>query len=127
MSRRVIVIDDDAAIRALFCDLLEDEGDAVLCLTGTEDVETIRAFAPDVVVMDLHLEQPARETYYLLSLQADPVLREVPVVVCSTDGAAMEPHARPLRSGGCLLLEKPFDIETALRVIQGAARRAVAR
>ena len=127
MSRRVVVVDDDAAIRSLFHELLEDEGDDVLCLAGTEDVETIRAFAPDVVVIDLYLEQPARETYYLHSLQSDPSLREVPVVVCSADRASMEQHARPLRSGGYLLLEKPFDIETALRVIQSATCRPAAR
>ena len=126
MSRRVVVIDDDAAIRSLFRELLEDEGDDVLCLAGAEDVETIRAFAPDVVVMGLDLEQPVREAYYLDSLQDDPVLREVPVVICSVDSVSMEQHARQLRSGGYLLLEKPFDIETVLRVIQGAARRPAA-
>lgn len=56
----VLVVDDDAAFRALLRQLLEDEGFEVLAeaVNGAEAIELAAVLRPDVITMDL--EMPVR-------------------------------------------------------------------
>src|SRR5437868_10878206 len=90
--RRVLVIENDAAIRTMLVDLLGDEGYAVIPVAdGTQALETIRQQRPDVVVLDLML--PTMSGWQFLNETRDLLDRfNVPVVVVSAiDGRSDYP------------------------------------
>ena len=56
MPTRILIADDDAAIRLLLRRLLEKERDWQVCgeaSNGVEAIEGVEQFEPDIVVMDL--------------------------------------------------------------------------
>ena len=80
MAKRVIVVEDNELNLKLFCDLLRAHDFAVEPVRdGREAVERARAFAPDLVVMDIQM--PHVTGYELLvQFKADPALRHIPVM-----------------------------------------------
>lgn len=60
MPIRILIADDDLAIRRLLCRLLEEHSDWQVCgeaVNGQEAVAKTRQLAPDVVVLDLAMPQ----------------------------------------------------------------------
>jgi DNA-binding NarL/FixJ family response regulator len=58
MSKLVLVVDDNAAIRQALCRLLTSEEDFEVCgeaENGQEAIEKARALHPDLIVMDLSM------------------------------------------------------------------------
>jgi DNA-binding response OmpR family regulator len=115
--RRVLVVDDDGAIRRLIrrvlsaCDIQVDEaGD------GYDGLRLARATAYDVILLDLQL--PGLDGMTILSrlLQARPGQA---VVVCS---CRSDPATRRdcLRTGARDFLAKPFSLDELSMSISGA-------
>jgi CheY-like chemotaxis protein len=80
----VLVVEDNADIRDIMCQLLFDAGYVVLAVgDGLAALELLRGGAPiDVVTLDIHL--PVMDGPRLLaSLQQDARLATIPVVVVS--------------------------------------------
>ena len=54
---RVLVVDDDASLRALYTKELTHEGhDVAVVASGKEALESIGASRPDIVVLDIKME-----------------------------------------------------------------------
>ncbi len=123
MARRVAVIDDDASTRDLFHGVLADEGYDALCLTGSESLDELCTFNPDVIVLDLRLEQPDTGRHLLEGIRYDSLLRDKPVIICSGDRGQMQDRTEHFHEHGCVMLEKPFDLDTFLHHIEHALRR----
>ena len=90
LSGQVLVVEDEPAVRSLFCRVLEGLGCGVLHASdGPGALRAFRAAGPGVVVLDLHL--PGLDG---LSV-AGEMLRlrgsGVPVVECQQPDAAEEP------------------------------------
>ena len=83
-----LLIDDDTDDHELFQIALKDADPDISCLTetnGTRGLEFLRSGAPlpDCIFLDLNMPMMGgREC--LVKLKEDPVLREIPVVICST-------------------------------------------
>lgn len=55
---RVLIVDDEVNIRKLYKSELEDEGyEVVTAASGAEAVNILRDSAPDLVILDIKLEQ----------------------------------------------------------------------
>jgi CheY-like chemotaxis protein len=82
-GRRVIVADDDPAIRWFFTDLLRARGcDVEEVGDGEAALDQARRTVPDLVVSDIRM--PRMDGVNLCrALRADPVLADVPVVLLS--------------------------------------------
>ena len=106
---RVLVVDDDAAIRRMIIAALKREGDYGLieAANGKEALDLMRSENPDVVVLDLMM--PVLSGWDVLhERQADPKLRAIPVILIS---ANRDPEiASAVDKGICAFLPKPFDI-----------------
>ncbi len=114
---RVLVIDNEAINVTVLTKLLGRTGFGhVEGITDSSAVmDRVRAFDPDIVLLDLHM--PAPDGYELLrqitDLAADSYLPVVIVTADITDDA----RARALTAGAADFLTKPFDAtETLLRV-----------
>ena len=122
MKKRLLVADDDEAIRRAVTRVFagscwEVEG----APDGAAALERVAAAAPDVILLDLNM--PRLGGRELLSrLRADPRLDAVPVIVLSGDDAPEE-KAAELRLGADDFVSKPFaPVELVSRVERAASR-----
>jgi len=110
-------VDDDAELREGLCDVLVEEGYSVIGATdGADALEHLSEFAlPDVVLLDLGM--PRMDGYEFLERRAaDDVLKEVPVIVISSQTDRLR-----MRFPVATTLTKPVD----LMMLLGALRREI--
>jgi DNA-binding response OmpR family regulator len=127
--RRVLVVDDEAAIRLLAQRALEHRGHAVETASdGLEALARAQASVPDLVLLDamlpkLHGFEVARR------LRSDPATRRIPVVIMTAvyRGWRFAKDARE-SFGAHDYIEKPFRVDELVRrvdaVLESAAREA---
>ena len=124
---RIVIVDDDPAIRALVGLQLEVEGFTVLTAPdGAAGLALVQEQRPDLVVLDVMM--PELSGWEVLTLlRADPVDPQVPVVLLT---ARDMPHdrQRAYEMGASAVLAKPHDgvvlVETvrALLATRGTPR-----
>jgi two-component system NtrC family sensor kinase len=111
IARRVLVIEDDSAIRTAVCELLEEEGFEVsTCEQGQAALQTLRDGRPlpDLIILDLMM--PVMDGWdFRVKQRTDPALADIPVVAISADGS---PKARAIHADA--YLSKPFSAEELL-------------
>lgn len=114
-SNLVLIIDDDSAILEMIAELLRYEGYNIIASSeGREALELARANSPALILLDLMM--PEMSGWQVISaLRASPQTRMIPVVLLSArrDLAAT---ARELEVESHL--EKPFDLDKLLDVVQ---------
>ena len=83
MVKRIMVVDDNPAIRKIFRNILEFDRDWVVCgeaVDGRDGVEKAKALNPDLIVLDVSMP-------VMNGLEAARILHEimpdVPVILCS--------------------------------------------
>jgi CheY-like chemotaxis protein len=82
---------------------------------GNLGLEMAMSRRPDLVLLDLHLPGiPGWEV--LASLQANPSLRDIPVVVISADATTRQIE-KLMNAGARAYLTKPIDVSELLRVL----------
>ena len=119
-KRRVLVIDDEKAIRETLSEILSDEGYAVTAVeSGDEGLRRLLDERFDLVFLDVWL----RDGDGLSVLEAaDGRLSEVPVVMISGH-ASVETAVRAVRLGAYDFLEKPLSLERVVLTAQKAIER----
>jgi DNA-binding response OmpR family regulator len=79
----VLVVDDDASVRTLFVDVLEDAGyRAVGAEDGYVAEELIRDLFPDLILLDLHMPRGSGESL-LNNVRKHPRWRTIPIAIVS--------------------------------------------
>lgn len=107
--RRVLVVDDVAANRALMCDFLTSAGfEVTQANDGSRMLVTAKSFRPDLILMD-GMSMDGVEAMRRLRRDAD--LAAVPVIAVSTSATA-EHRAACLQAGVNVFLTKPVSLET---------------
>ena len=122
-GRRVLVVDDDAGIRALCAETLASLGYNVAEAESAYGfLEQLRAFRPDLVLLDVNL--PDGDGFTLLeALKADRATSFTSAIFISARSDTRD-KVRALRLGGDDYLVKPFDaLELAARVDTVLRRR----
>ena len=115
---RILLVEDDPAIRRLLVELLAEEGYDTAG-DGQAGVHAARAFRPDLILMDLML--PVLDGMEATrQLKADPATRDIPVIAISA-GPNLRIHASDLPADG--VVAKPFDLDTLLAAITVQLRR----
>jgi CheY-like chemotaxis protein len=112
---RVLVVDDDSAIRRMIVAALRRDGTYAFmeAANGKDALDLMRDEHPDVVVLDLMM--PILSGWDVLRERAhDASIKKIPVIVVS---ANRDPEiATAVDAGICAFLPKPFDI-TALSAL----------
>lgn len=119
-SRRVLIVDDDPDYCALVKDYLEGRGGWVVesANSGFNAGLAVARFSPAVVLLDLMM--PGMDGFQVLSvLQADPLMRRIPVVACTAwrDDAVEERVRREAFRGYVL---KQAKLEALLEALESA-------
>lgn len=124
---RIAVIEDDTGLRQMINFLLGEEGfEVVPCALGVDAHATIARERPDVVLLDLRLEESRTGLAVLEAIRDDPRTRDTAVIMCSGDVYFLREHAEDLRARRCGIIEKPFDITELLAMIRGITIPATA-
>ncbi len=121
--RRVLVVDDDAAITATFEKILRGEGYEVMTATdGEEAIELARQSPFDFVLLDLVMPRMDGLTAlrYLNTVAPDARV----VILSAYLGRNWEAEA--LRLGAAAVLPKPPDIPKLLKLCDELTRRGTA-
>jgi DNA-binding NtrC family response regulator len=113
---RVLVIDDEPEVALLLHDALTDFGYTVkIAVTGPEGLDLVRAFSPEVVLLDLWLPGAPGEEVLRQIRQGDPAL---PVVIIT--GNRDPQVARAVLDMAFDFIPKPFDLAVIERVVAAA-------
>jgi DNA-binding response OmpR family regulator len=107
IRRKVLLVDDEDALRRVMKDLLEREGYVVSeARDGVQALDQVDRFGPDVIVLDLNL--PGLDGYGVLShLRSRPATADIPVVVL-TAKSDEDNEVRVFQLGADDFLTKPF-------------------
>ncbi len=115
---QILVVEDDAAIRALVSEVLRDDGYEVSEATnGAEALEYVGGHRPDLIVLDLMM--PVMDGWtFVEECSRCARCSEVPIVVTSASHD-LPRTADKLRSYGVrTCLAKPFDVDGLLALVE---------
>ena len=116
-GKRVLIVEDDAAIIELLRFLLEQEGlEVEVAHDGLEALDKMEAFSPDLVLLDLRL--PKLEGMDVLwEMRQNPRWNNIPAVIISVDSSP-QTMLQGWRLGVDSYFVKPFDPDELVRVVR---------
>ena len=124
---RVTVIDDSPEFLSLLEDVL-GPGHDVATQQVVHQVADLAATGPDLMVVDLHCGGPEGGLTgweIVAAARRHPALRDVPMIVCSADLAALrEDRISLIAYGDVQLVAKPFDVTAFEQLVERTLRLA---
>jgi len=127
-KKHVMVVNDHPEFLALLSEFLDEEGYEVSVLPKHQGAfEQIKASSPDVVICDLIFDNIPAGWALLDMLYLDPATRNIPVILCSAATRQVQEAVPSLAGKGILWLEKPFELEKLLELLQGIEDNPLAK
>lgn len=109
MSKKVLVVEDNELNLKLFCDLLRAHDYVPEAVRdGREAVDRARAFAPDLVIMDIQLPNVSG-LELIETLKADEQLKPIPIMAV-TAYAGNGDEERIRAAGAEAYVSKPISV-----------------
>ena len=123
MARDILIVDDESDIRELISGILSDEGyETRLAATDKQALAAVASRRPSLVILDIWLRGSKLDGIEILQeIQAQH--GEVPVVMISGHGN-IETAVQAIKLGAYDFIEKPFETERLLLVVQRAIEAA---
>jgi DNA-binding response OmpR family regulator len=117
----IVVVEDDQPTAEFLSDFLDEEGYSITaCLNAEQAFETVQRGKLDLLILDLHLKGSESGFAVLDMLRFTPSTKDVPVIVCSADRKFLRDNEEALQLGKCVVLEKPFDLDVLLNMVNAA-------
>ena len=115
----ILIVDDEADIRDLISDLLEDEGYSARTAHDADSAfQAIEAAAPDLIILDIWLQGSRMDGIEILkSVKRDNP--GIPIVIISGHGN-IEVAVAAVRQGAYDFIEKPFNMDQLMVVVTRA-------
>lgn len=122
---RILIVDDDDAIRETLRDALEEEGYEVAeAADGIEGLAQLRASQERLVVLLDQLMPRLDGKGVLRAVQDDPLLARQHAYILLTAHARMSARMTEYIAALSIpIVSKPFDLEVLFQVVAKAARR----
>jgi two-component system nitrogen regulation response regulator NtrX len=119
MKTEILVIDDNADIRYLICNILQENGFIVRSAANYEQaVKEINIKLPNLAIVDIKLDKGDKDGIDLLKLLIDKK-KSLPVIMVSGH-ANVQVAVEAIRLGAYEFVEKPFSSEKLLNYIKRA-------
>jgi two-component system cell cycle response regulator DivK len=118
VAKKVLVVEDNELNLKLFCDLLRaHDYETEPVRDGREAVERARAFAPDLVIMDIQLPHVSG-LELIEQLKADESLKAIPIMAV-TAYAAKGDEERIRAAGAEGYVSKPISVMRFVEAVEG--------
>src|SRR5437764_873172 len=118
-QRRILVVDDEPAIRQSLSGVLEDEGYAVeTAESGEACLEALPGGNFELVLLDIWL--PGMDGMEVLSRIQEIAFEDRPVVVVISGHGSVEAAVKATKLGAFDFLEKPLSIDKVALVVKNA-------
>jgi len=115
MSKKVLVVDDEADVRKFLTTILEKEGYTVFTAeNGSKALETTREKRPDLVILDLQMPDQSGTDYYR-RLSKDMEIANTPVIIVSGLAGRHLAVKKP-----AAVFDKPIDPDEFLASVEKA-------
>ena len=119
MSKEILIIDDNADIRNIINDLINDAGYKTRLATNySQALKEIDKKLPDVAIIDVKLDKGDNDGLELLS-HIKTKDKNIPVIII-TGHANVEMAIKALKAGAFEFIEKPFNQERLLNFVHRA-------
>jgi len=117
MTRRILVVEDQADNRRILRDLLAHAGYEVIeACDGEQAITSASVHRPDVILMDIQL--PLLDGYEATRrIKADPTLKHIPIIVVTSYGLSGD-EAKAQAAGCDAYVAKPFSPRALLAKIR---------
>jgi two-component system response regulator FixJ len=117
MSRRIAVVDDDAAVRESLSSILETYGFATETYAGAaEALDAIQRQPPDCILLDVRM--PGMDGLTMQRIVA--AMPEAPPVIMITGHGDISMAVRAMKDGAHDFVEKPVNDESLVESIRAA-------
>ena len=117
MSKRILIVEDQADNRRILRDLLSSAGyDIIIAENGQEALEVVPRERPDLILMDIQL--PLLDGYEATRrIKANPTLRAIPIIVITS--YAVSGDESKAKAAGCdAYVAKPFSPRALLAKVR---------
>jgi CheY-like chemotaxis protein len=119
-KKNVTVVNDHPEFLALITEFLTEEGYEITAIPKHQGAfEQIKASRPDIVICDLIFDNMPAGWALLDMLYLDPDTRPIPVILCSAATRQVQEASASFAGKGIIWLEKPFELETLLDLLEG--------
>jgi CheY-like chemotaxis protein len=119
-KKRITIVNDHPEFLALMTEFLTEEGYEVTAIPKHQGAfEQIKASRPDLVICDLIFDNMPAGWALLDMLFLDPETRPIPVILCSAATRQVQEAAASFAGKGIVWLEKPFELEALLDLLEG--------
>ena len=123
---RVLVIEDDPALREMLCEALEGEGYHVLPSDHPVALLDVQQLHPSLVVLDLMLGGEPEGYGWLEAVRSWRWTARLPVLVCSGYLENAAPAAQRVQALADVTVPKPFALDQFLAAVAGCVEAAAA-
>jgi len=124
----IAVIDDDAPTREFLDEVLRSVGYRTLLWGQGKDAHLlIRREKPDLIILDMWMEDREAGRTVLGLMGLDPSTRRIPVIICSAHVGVADGPPREFHDRGYVILPKPFGTDDLLGKIRGLLGQAGAK
>ena len=122
---RILIVEDDDALRRGYERLLRDEGYEICWATNAQNaIKLMRGEAPDLVLLDMMLDGGSSGLEVLRAKYEDPTLMGIAIVILTgltVEQVRAKARVDSILSGATLIVEKPVDgdhlVSTIRRVL----------
>ena len=119
MKKEILVIDDNADIRLLICNILTENGYVIRSAANYDQAhQEINAKLPNLAIIDIKLDKSDRDGINLLKIITDKD-KSLPVIMISGH-ANVQVAVEAIRLGAYEFVEKPFSSEKLLNYVKRA-------
>jgi len=119
MKKEILVIDDNADIRFLICNLLKDNGFSIRAAANYDQaLYEIDKKLPDLAIVDIKLDKGDKDGIDLLK-HLMKLNSQLPVLMISGH-ATVQLAVEAIRLGAYEFIEKPFSVEKILNYVKRA-------
>lgn len=119
MPATILVLEDDPALQQLLCEVLADEGHAVVAADTLPSLLDQLPKTPDLLISDMLVDlQPVG----LEAIEAvrSSVDRTVPAILCTAAATHVERFQERITGLGAVVLHKPFSIDNLIQTVNTA-------
>ena len=115
MTKRILVVDDEADIRTFITAILKKNGyETLTAEDGAQALKTARQEKPDLICLDLQMPNKTGTDFYR-NLSKDKVLGNIPVIVVSGLAGRNLAVRKPVA-----VFDKPIDPEEFIAAVEKA-------